>query len=151
MALQIEKYGFPLDLSLSPREAVILYDIMVKARTDWPRANVSTCYLHIYVDLQIYRAVVTYIKKKILFYLFENTVVVTISPLIFDVKELDPEQFFKDKMVITKADARTYEKQLKEELEMWIKHGFSKEVFIISISLPGHHPSFYFLKALDIL
>uniref|UniRef100_A0A670J1W2 DExD/H-box helicase 60 n=1 Tax=Podarcis muralis TaxID=64176 RepID=A0A670J1W2_PODMU len=95
----IEKYGFPLDLSLSPREAVILYDIMVKARTDWPRAN-----------------------------------------------ELDPEQFFKDKMVITKADARTYEKQLKEELEMWIKHGFSKEVFIISISLPGHHPSFYFLK-----
>ncbi|XP_028599880.2 putative ATP-dependent RNA helicase DDX60 isoform X1 [Podarcis muralis] len=76
----IEKYGFPLDLSLSPREAVILYDIMVKARTDWPRAN-----------------------------------------------ELDPEQFFKDKMVITKADARTYEKQLKEELEMWIKHGFSKE------------------------
>ncbi|XP_060134670.1 probable ATP-dependent RNA helicase DDX60 isoform X2 [Zootoca vivipara] len=76
----IARYGFPMDLSLSPREAVILYDVMVKAKTNWPKAN-----------------------------------------------ELDPEQFFKDKMVITKADARTYEKQLKEELEMWIKHGCSKK------------------------
>ncbi|XP_061440121.1 probable ATP-dependent RNA helicase DDX60 [Rhineura floridana] len=76
----IEKYGFPLDLSLSPRETVILYDIMVKAQRNWPRAN-----------------------------------------------ELDPEEFFKDKIVITKADARNYERELKEELEMWTKHGNSKE------------------------
>ncbi|KAJ7326821.1 hypothetical protein JRQ81_016580 [Phrynocephalus forsythii] len=76
----LERYGFPSDLSLSPREAVILYDTMVEARRNWPRA-----------------------------------------------KELDPEEFFKDKMVITKADARHYEKQLKEELEFWIKCGNIQE------------------------
>ncbi|XP_067324815.1 probable ATP-dependent RNA helicase DDX60 [Anolis sagrei] len=35
----LERYGFPLDLSLSPRETVILYDTMVKARRGWPKAN----------------------------------------------------------------------------------------------------------------
>ncbi|XP_042322779.1 LOW QUALITY PROTEIN: probable ATP-dependent RNA helicase DDX60 [Sceloporus undulatus] len=76
----LERYGFPLDLSLSPRETVILYDTMVKARRDWPKAN-----------------------------------------------ELDPEVFFKDKIVITKAEARCYETKLKDELEMWIKQGNKKE------------------------
>ncbi|KAH0616087.1 hypothetical protein JD844_026924 [Phrynosoma platyrhinos] len=71
----LERYGFPLDLSLSPRETVMLYDIMVKARRDWPKAN-----------------------------------------------ELDPEVFFKDKIVITKKEARCYETKVKEELQMWIKH-----------------------------
>ncbi|XP_054845747.1 probable ATP-dependent RNA helicase DDX60 isoform X2 [Eublepharis macularius] len=77
----IEKYGFPLDLSLSPRESLILYDNMVKVRENWPGKH-----------------------------------------------KLDPEEFFKDKIIITKTDARQYEKELKEELEMWIKHGFQKEV-----------------------
>nr|XP_020661135.1 probable ATP-dependent RNA helicase DDX60 isoform X1 [Pogona vitticeps]XP_020661137.1 probable ATP-dependent RNA helicase DDX60 isoform X1 [Pogona vitticeps]XP_020661138.1 probable ATP-dependent RNA helicase DDX60 isoform X1 [Pogona vitticeps] len=76
----LARYGFPLDLSLSPRETVMLYDAMVEARRDWPRTN-----------------------------------------------ELDPEEFFKDKMVITKADARYYEKKLREELEVWIKRGNIKE------------------------
>ncbi|XP_003223762.3 probable ATP-dependent RNA helicase DDX60 [Anolis carolinensis] len=35
----LERYGFPLDLSLSPRETVILYDTMVKSRKSWPKAN----------------------------------------------------------------------------------------------------------------
>ncbi|XP_060102535.1 probable ATP-dependent RNA helicase DDX60 [Heteronotia binoei] len=76
----IEKYGFPLDLSLSPREAVLLYDTMVKVRENWPGK-----------------------------------------------RGLDPEEFFKDKIIITKTEARQYEKQLKEELEMWIKHGLQNE------------------------
>ncbi|XP_053109093.1 probable ATP-dependent RNA helicase DDX60 isoform X2 [Hemicordylus capensis] len=71
----IERYGFPLDLSLSPRETVILYDTMVEVRKNWPRAH-----------------------------------------------ELDPEEFFKDKMVITKADVKHYEEELKGELKLWIKH-----------------------------
>uniref|UniRef100_A0A674I9V2 DExD/H-box helicase 60 n=1 Tax=Terrapene triunguis TaxID=2587831 RepID=A0A674I9V2_9SAUR len=38
--------------------------------------------------------------------------------------ELDPEKFthFKNKIVITKADARKYEEELKEELKNWIVH-----------------------------
>ncbi|OXB70614.1 UNVERIFIED_CONTAM: hypothetical protein H355_005499 [Colinus virginianus] len=35
----IENYGFPSDLSLSPRESVQLYDTMVKAWRKWPRAQ----------------------------------------------------------------------------------------------------------------
>ncbi|XP_077209763.1 putative ATP-dependent RNA helicase DDX60 isoform X2 [Paroedura picta] len=76
----IEKYGFPLDLSLSPRESILLYDTMVKSRENWPGKH-----------------------------------------------SLDPEEFFKDKIIITKTEAREYEKQLKEELKMWIKHGLQNE------------------------
>uniref|UniRef100_A0A8D2JJ86 DExD/H-box helicase 60 n=1 Tax=Varanus komodoensis TaxID=61221 RepID=A0A8D2JJ86_VARKO len=82
----LERYGFPLDLSLSPRETVMLYDAMVNAWTNWPRAN-----------------------------------------------ELDPEEFLKDKVVITKADARNYEKEMKEELKMWIKCGNSDKVLFFPI------------------
>nr|XP_060634717.1 probable ATP-dependent RNA helicase DDX60 [Anolis sagrei ordinatus]XP_060634718.1 probable ATP-dependent RNA helicase DDX60 [Anolis sagrei ordinatus]XP_060634719.1 probable ATP-dependent RNA helicase DDX60 [Anolis sagrei ordinatus]XP_060634720.1 probable ATP-dependent RNA helicase DDX60 [Anolis sagrei ordinatus] len=35
----LERYGFPWDMSLSPRETMILYDAMAKARRDWPKAN----------------------------------------------------------------------------------------------------------------
>ncbi|KAM6076665.1 putative ATP-dependent RNA helicase DDX60 isoform 2-T2 [Chlamydotis macqueenii] len=35
----IENYGFPLDLSLSPRESIQLYDTMVKVWQKWPRAQ----------------------------------------------------------------------------------------------------------------
>ncbi|NXE90679.1 DDX60 helicase, partial [Menura novaehollandiae] len=35
----IENYGIPSDLSLSPRESIQLYDIMVKVWQDWPRAQ----------------------------------------------------------------------------------------------------------------
>ncbi|NXJ15303.1 DDX60 helicase, partial [Odontophorus gujanensis] len=35
----IENYGFPSDLSLSPRESVQLYDTMVKVWQKWPRAQ----------------------------------------------------------------------------------------------------------------
>uniref|UniRef100_A0A663MAW2 DExD/H-box helicase 60 n=1 Tax=Athene cunicularia TaxID=194338 RepID=A0A663MAW2_ATHCN len=35
----IESYGFPSDLSLSPRETIQLYDIMVKVWQEWPRAQ----------------------------------------------------------------------------------------------------------------
>ncbi|XP_066487970.1 probable ATP-dependent RNA helicase DDX60 isoform X2 [Tiliqua scincoides] len=35
----IKKNGFPVNLSLSPRETVILYDTMVKARKRWPRVQ----------------------------------------------------------------------------------------------------------------
>ncbi|KFO87667.1 putative ATP-dependent RNA helicase DDX60, partial [Buceros rhinoceros silvestris] len=35
----IENYGFPSDLSLSPRESIQLYDIMVKVWQEWPRAQ----------------------------------------------------------------------------------------------------------------
>nr|XP_056711038.1 probable ATP-dependent RNA helicase DDX60 [Euleptes europaea] len=77
----IEKYGFPLDLSLSPRESILLYDTMVKVRANWPGKH-----------------------------------------------ELDPEEFFKDKIIITKTEARQYEKQLKKELEMWIKRGLQNKV-----------------------
>uniref|UniRef100_A0A8D2JKX2 DExD/H-box helicase 60 n=1 Tax=Varanus komodoensis TaxID=61221 RepID=A0A8D2JKX2_VARKO len=86
----LERYGFPLDLSLSPRETVMLYDAMVNAWTNWPRAN-----------------------------------------------ELDPEEFLKDKVVITKADARNYEKEMKEELKMWIKCGNSdKAKKVLSLLKP---------------
>ncbi|XP_062992094.1 probable ATP-dependent RNA helicase DDX60 isoform X2 [Elgaria multicarinata webbii] len=89
----LERYGFPLDLSLSPRETLILYDTMVKARRNWPRAN-----------------------------------------------ELDPDEFLKDKMVITKADARSYEKELKEELIKWIKLGNHNEANKV-LSLLKPHPT----------
>ncbi|NWW81778.1 DDX60 helicase, partial [Climacteris rufus] len=35
----IENYGIPSDLSLSPRESIQLYDLMVKVWQDWPRAQ----------------------------------------------------------------------------------------------------------------
>uniref|UniRef100_A0A663DQ04 DExD/H-box helicase 60 n=1 Tax=Aquila chrysaetos chrysaetos TaxID=223781 RepID=A0A663DQ04_AQUCH len=35
----IENYGIPSDLSLSPRESIQLYDIMVKVWQQWPRAQ----------------------------------------------------------------------------------------------------------------
>ncbi|XP_042664351.1 probable ATP-dependent RNA helicase DDX60 isoform X2 [Tyto alba] len=35
----IENYGFPSDLSLSPRESIQLYDIMIKVWQEWPRAQ----------------------------------------------------------------------------------------------------------------
>ncbi|KAM9236873.1 LOW QUALITY PROTEIN: putative ATP-dependent RNA helicase DDX60 [Leptosomus discolor] len=35
----IENYGIPSDLSLSPRESIQLYDIMVKVWQEWPRAQ----------------------------------------------------------------------------------------------------------------
>ncbi|NXW47562.1 DDX60 helicase, partial [Nyctiprogne leucopyga] len=35
----IENYGIPSDLSLSPRESIQLYDIMVKVWQKWPRAE----------------------------------------------------------------------------------------------------------------
>lgn len=52
LALQIEKYGFPLDLSLSPRESVLLYDTMVKVRENWPGKNVREHYLDTVVGTQ---------------------------------------------------------------------------------------------------
>ncbi|NXP10560.1 DDX60 helicase, partial [Thinocorus orbignyianus] len=36
---QIENYGIPSDLSLSPRESIQLYDTMVKVWPKWPRAQ----------------------------------------------------------------------------------------------------------------
>ncbi|XP_054238845.1 probable ATP-dependent RNA helicase DDX60 [Indicator indicator] len=79
----IENYGFPSDLSLSPRESIQLYDIMVKVWQEWPRAQ-----------------------------------------------ELDPEEFifFKNKVVIKKADVRKYEQELKEELCKWIVLGQRQKV-----------------------
>uniref|UniRef100_G3UM40 Uncharacterized protein n=1 Tax=Loxodonta africana TaxID=9785 RepID=G3UM40_LOXAF len=38
-AEHIETYGFPSDLSLSPRESLQLYDTMVQAWKTWPRAQ----------------------------------------------------------------------------------------------------------------
>ncbi|XP_014798719.1 PREDICTED: probable ATP-dependent RNA helicase DDX60 [Calidris pugnax] len=35
----IESYGIPSDLSLSPRESIQLYDIMVKVWPEWPKAQ----------------------------------------------------------------------------------------------------------------
>ncbi|KAM9191810.1 putative ATP-dependent RNA helicase DDX60-like [Dugong dugon] len=35
----IEKYGFPCDLTLSPRESIQLYDTMVQVWNTWPRAQ----------------------------------------------------------------------------------------------------------------
>ncbi|XP_012414681.2 probable ATP-dependent RNA helicase DDX60-like isoform X2 [Trichechus manatus latirostris] len=35
----IEKYGFPCDLTLSPRESIQLYDVMVQVWNTWPRAQ----------------------------------------------------------------------------------------------------------------
>ncbi|XP_007496206.2 probable ATP-dependent RNA helicase DDX60 isoform X2 [Monodelphis domestica] len=74
----IEKYGFPSDLSLSPRESIQLYDTMVQVWKGWPKAQ-----------------------------------------------ELCPEEFiyFKNKIVITKMDARKYEAALKEEICNWMKNG----------------------------
>lgn len=40
-SLQIENYGIPADLSLSPRESVQLYDTMVEVWNEWPRAQVG--------------------------------------------------------------------------------------------------------------
>ncbi|XP_053114339.1 probable ATP-dependent RNA helicase DDX60 isoform X2 [Hemicordylus capensis] len=78
----IKKYGFPVDLVLSPRETIVLYDTMVKVRTNWPKAD-----------------------------------------------KLDPEKYihFKNKTVITKADARLYEKKLKKEFKMWIECDYNQE------------------------
>ncbi|XP_007496200.2 probable ATP-dependent RNA helicase DDX60 isoform X1 [Monodelphis domestica] len=36
---QIEKYGFPSDLTLSPRESIKLYDTMVQVWKAWPKAQ----------------------------------------------------------------------------------------------------------------
>ncbi|KAM8971136.1 probable ATP-dependent RNA helicase DDX60 isoform X2 [Sarcophilus harrisii] len=74
----IEKYGFPSDLALSPRESIQLYDIMVQVWKTWPKAQ-----------------------------------------------ELCPEEFvyFKNKIIITKMDAKKYETALKEEISNWIKNG----------------------------
>uniref|UniRef100_A0A8D0HPZ3 DExD/H-box helicase 60 n=1 Tax=Sphenodon punctatus TaxID=8508 RepID=A0A8D0HPZ3_SPHPU len=46
------------------------------------------------------------------------------------VQELDPEEFvyFKNKIIITKADARKYEQELKKELTVWISLGQSEKV-----------------------
>ncbi|XP_067993227.1 probable ATP-dependent RNA helicase DDX60 isoform X1 [Melanerpes formicivorus] len=79
----IENYGIPSDLSLSPRESIQLYDMMVKVWQEWPRAQ-----------------------------------------------ELDPEEFifFKNKVVIKKADVRKYEQELKEELRKWIVLGQRQKV-----------------------
>ncbi|XP_012512448.1 PREDICTED: probable ATP-dependent RNA helicase DDX60 [Propithecus coquereli] len=35
----IERYGFPPDLALSPRESIELYDAMLQVRKSWPRAQ----------------------------------------------------------------------------------------------------------------
>uniref|UniRef100_A0A8C4JL26 DExD/H-box helicase 60 n=1 Tax=Dromaius novaehollandiae TaxID=8790 RepID=A0A8C4JL26_DRONO len=43
-SLQIESYGIPSDLSLSPRESIQLYDTMVKVWQEWPRAQQSTLF-----------------------------------------------------------------------------------------------------------
>uniref|UniRef100_A0A8D0HVH6 DExD/H-box helicase 60 n=1 Tax=Sphenodon punctatus TaxID=8508 RepID=A0A8D0HVH6_SPHPU len=47
------------------------------------------------------------------------------------VQELDPEEFvyFKNKIIITKADARKYEQELKKELTVWISLGQSEKIF----------------------
>lgn len=52
-------------------------------------------------------------------------------PLVSVDKELDPEEFicFKDHAVITKADVRLYEEELKEELKSWIECNHKQEVF----------------------
>ncbi|XP_075467930.1 putative ATP-dependent RNA helicase DDX60 isoform X3 [Ascaphus truei] len=46
------------------------------------------------------------------------------------IKELDPEEYihFKDKIIITKCDARKYEKELKKELTNWTEKGLQREV-----------------------
>ncbi|XP_072480309.1 probable ATP-dependent RNA helicase DDX60 isoform X2 [Notamacropus eugenii] len=78
----IEKYGFPSDLALSPRESIQLYDTMVQAWETWPRAQ-----------------------------------------------ELCPEEYvyFRNKIVITKMDARKYEAALKEEIANWSRNGNENE------------------------
>lgn len=40
-SFQIENYGIPADLSLSPKESVQLYDTMVEVWKEWPRAQVG--------------------------------------------------------------------------------------------------------------
>lgn len=65
----------------------------------------------------------------------------------FDYKELDPENYihFKNKIVITKVDARFYEEALKEELKMWIKCDHYQEVFLLSVFYSLFN-NFLFLK-----
>lgn len=138
LALQIEKYSFPLDLSLSPRESILLYDTMVKVRESWPRKHVRKHYWDIggvhsnYSTKRRGREVGSW--SWFLWGHFRCTIIVIFHDLF---QSLDPEEFFKDKIIITKTEARQYEKQLKEELEMWIKNGFQNEVFFISHLLIG--------------
>ncbi|XP_049719778.1 probable ATP-dependent RNA helicase DDX60 [Elephas maximus indicus] len=72
----VKKYGIPLDLGLSPRESILLYDAMVHV---WPEGS--------------------------------------------RMQELEPEEFsyFKNKVVILRADARKYEEELKKEMIRWIQ------------------------------
>ncbi|XP_067407877.1 probable ATP-dependent RNA helicase DDX60 [Emydura macquarii macquarii] len=52
--------------------------------------------------------------------------------------ELDPEKFthFKNKIVITKADARKYEEELKEELKNWIVHDNKRANRVLKLLKP---------------
>ncbi|XP_074849163.1 putative ATP-dependent RNA helicase DDX60 [Carettochelys insculpta] len=54
--------------------------------------------------------------------------------------ELDPEKFehFKNKIVITKADARKYEEELKKELKNWLVHDSQKEANMVLKLLKPH-------------
>ncbi|XP_074922462.1 putative ATP-dependent RNA helicase DDX60 [Chelonoidis abingdonii] len=56
--------------------------------------------------------------------------------------ELDPEKFthFKNKIVITKADARKYEEELKEELKNWIVHDNRMKASRVLKLLKPHPP-----------
>uniref|UniRef100_A0A8C8S3R8 DExD/H-box helicase 60 n=1 Tax=Pelusios castaneus TaxID=367368 RepID=A0A8C8S3R8_9SAUR len=49
--------------------------------------------------------------------------------------ELNPEKFthFKNKIIITKADAKKYEEELKEELKNWILHDIKKVTIVIKL------------------
>ncbi|KAG6932369.1 DExD/H-box helicase 60, partial [Chelydra serpentina] len=55
-------------------------------------------------------------------------------------QELDPEEFtsFKNKIVITKADAKNYEQELKKELINWIILGQREKVHQLLESLKPH-------------
>ncbi|KAK1343074.1 hypothetical protein QTO34_015846 [Cnephaeus nilssonii] len=70
----VKKYGIPLDLGISPRESILLYDAMVHVWPEWTR-----------------------------------------------MQELEPEEFscFKNKIIITRADAKKYEEELKAEIIHW--------------------------------
>ncbi|KAH0616088.1 hypothetical protein JD844_026925 [Phrynosoma platyrhinos] len=57
--------------------------------------------------------------------------------------ELDPEKFtcFKDNPVIRKADARYYEQELKDELELWIEGGHKQKAAEVLKLLKPHGES----------
>ncbi|XP_053556211.1 probable ATP-dependent RNA helicase DDX60 [Bombina bombina] len=57
-------------------------------------------------------------------------------------EELDPEQYlhFKDKIAITKNDAKQYEDDLKKELINWIKNGNKEKVSKVLISVRPAEP-----------